>query len=66
MDYATPTKTEQVRELLGRAGLGQREAAKELEIDERQLRGYSDGEDVPKIVIFALERLVDMRRQVNA
>jgi hypothetical protein len=66
MDYATPTKADQVRELLSRAALGQREAARELEIDERTMRGYCAGDDVPKIVILALERLVDLRRRVTA
>lgn len=55
------TQADRVRELLGQAGLGQREAARELDINERAMRGYCAGNKVPRYVILALERLVQIR-----
>lgn len=63
--YAEPTQADQVRELLRRANLGQRAAAAELEINERVMRGYCAGEKVPRVVMLALERLVDMARHTG-
>lgn len=46
------------RKLLEAAGLSQRGAARELEIDERTMRRYCSGElPVPKPVALAVERL---------
>lgn len=63
-DYANPTDATKVRNLLSQIGLGQRGAARELDIHERTMRGYCAGDQVPRVVILALERLVDMHRQV--
>lgn len=50
---------EKVRALLERISLSQRGAARELEISERMMRYYCSGEqDVPKVVMLALEHLV--------
>lgn len=63
--YAQPTQADKVRELLRRANLGQRAAAAELEINERTMRGYCAGDRVPRVVMLALERLVDMARHTG-
>lgn len=63
--YAQPTQADEVRDLLRRANLGQREAARELEIGEGTMRGYCRGDAVPRVVVLALERLVDMARKVG-
>ena len=62
-DYATPSDATKVRDLLAKIGLGQRGAARELDINERTMRGYCAGEKVPRVVMLALERLVDLHRQ---
>jgi hypothetical protein len=62
-DYANPTDATRVRDLIARIGLGQRGAARELEINERTMRGYCAGDKVPRVVMLALERLVDLHRQ---
>ncbi len=50
-------------ELLADAGLSQRAAARELEINERTMRRYCAGDSpVPWIVLLAVERLRDTRR----
>lgn len=54
-----------VRYLLRRANLTQRAAAVALEIDPRTMRGYCAGEKVPRVVMLALERLVDLARQTG-
>jgi hypothetical protein len=64
-DYSAPSEADQVRELIARAGLSQRAAARELEIGEREMRGYCAGDKVPRVVILALERLVDLQRRVS-
>jgi hypothetical protein len=52
-----------VHELLKRAHMGQSEAARVLEISDRDMRRYASGEKpVPRVVILALERLVDLER----
>ena len=51
-----------VRELLRAAGLSPRAAARELEIDEPAMRGYCTGKAVPRYMMLAIERLVDLRR----
>jgi DNA-binding transcriptional regulator YiaG len=64
LDYSKPTEAARVRELLAKMGMGQREAARQLEISERTMRYYCGGEKVPRVVMLALERLVDLQRQV--
>jgi len=66
VDYSTPSEADQVRELIERAGLSQRAAARELDINERTMRGYCAGEKVPRVIMLALERLVEMQRRVGA
>jgi hypothetical protein len=52
-----------VRELLRKAGLSPRAAARALEIDELSMRGYcTGGHPVPRHVMLAIEHLVDLRR----
>lgn len=63
-NYSQPADANKVRELIDRAGLSQRAAARELDINERTMRGYCAGGKVPRVVILALERLVDLQRQV--
>jgi hypothetical protein len=62
-DYSEPSDANQVRHLLAQLGLGQRAAARELEISERDMRGYCSGDKVPRVVMLALERLVDLQRR---
>ena len=51
---------EYLRELLARAGLSQRGAARLLDIRERQMRRYLAGDaEVPYCVQYAIERLAD-------
>jgi hypothetical protein len=59
---SSPTDNARVRELLRAAGLSPRAAARELEIDERAMRGYCTGQAVPRYMMLAIERLVDLRR----
>ena len=52
-----------MRRMLDAAGLSQRAAAAELEINERTMRRYcSTDAPVPRVVILALERLRDTRK----
>jgi DNA-binding transcriptional regulator YiaG len=62
--YSEPTEADQVRALLTLAGLSQRAGARELEINERTMRAYCAGDKVPRAIILALERLVDLQRQI--
>lgn len=64
-DYSAPTDADKVRALLTQAGLSQRGAAAELEISERAMRYYCGGDKVPRVVMLALERLVDLQRRVG-
>jgi plasmid maintenance system antidote protein VapI len=65
--YANPRDAWRVRELLDQADLTEEAAARALEISEPTLRSYRDGKQpVPRNVILALERLVDMRGQDEA
>lgn len=65
VNYEQPSDADKVRELIGLAGLGQRAAAAELQINERTMRGYCAGDKVPRVVMLALERLVDLQRRVG-
>jgi plasmid maintenance system antidote protein VapI len=61
--YANPRIAWRLRELLAEADLTEQEAARKLGVSEATLCRYRDGqESVPRDVILALERLVDMRR----
>lgn len=64
-NYSDPTDANRIRELLAALGLGQRQAAKDLEISERDMRSYCSGGRVPRVVVLALERLVDLHRRVG-
>lgn len=60
------TTPAQLRELLTRCGLAQREAARVLEISERDFRRMCAGTlDVPNVVRLALERLAQETRPVS-
>lgn len=66
VDYMNPPLSQQVRDLLARAGLSQREGAHELGVPERKMRYWCSGaEDPPRMAILALERLVEMRRTIQ-
>lgn len=57
------TDADRITELLNAAGLSQRGAARELEINERTMRRYCAGDSpVPRVVFLALERLRDIQR----
>jgi hypothetical protein len=60
--HTRPADAERVRELLRRGGLSPRAAARELEIDERAMRGYCTGRLVPRYLMLAIERLAELRR----
>jgi hypothetical protein len=56
-------KARPLADLLGDAGLSQRGAAKALGINERTMRRYCSGDAaVPRVIVLALERLRDTRR----
>ena len=65
VSYAHPTDAQHLRNLIAMTGLSQRGAARELEIGEREMRAYCAGGRVPRVVILALERLVDLQRRVG-
>ena len=63
--YANRKPADIVRDLIARAGLSQRQAARELGVDERTMRYWCAGDhDPPRMAILALERLIDLRRMV--
>jgi hypothetical protein len=62
--YANPRIAWRLRELLAEGDLTEQEAARKLGVSEATLCSYRDGqESVPRDVILALERLVEMRRE---
>jgi hypothetical protein len=66
INYGAPTDAARLRDLLARAGLSQRGAAAELDINERTMRNYcAAAAKVPRVVFLALERLVEVRAQVE-
>lgn len=66
VDYSRPALAQQVRDLLARADLSQRQGARELGIDERTMRYWCAGDhEPPRMAILALERLVQMQREVR-
>lgn len=58
MTDAHKTPATRLRELIARAGLGQREFARTIEVGEGQVRGWCRGEPVPRIAMLAAEYLV--------
>jgi hypothetical protein len=65
LEYSIPADAARLRALLVRAGFGQHNAARELEIDEHSMTRYCAGnEPVPRVVMLAVERLVDKRREL--
>jgi plasmid maintenance system antidote protein VapI len=57
-----PRDSRGLRVLLGKADLTEEAAATVLEVDEADIRAYVAAEKpVPRYVILALERIVDMR-----
>jgi DNA-binding transcriptional regulator YiaG len=66
ISYAQPTPAERIRELLRRTGLDETAAARELEVDDRTLRYWCSGQvEPPKMALLALERLIELQRQVT-
>jgi hypothetical protein len=66
MDYSNPSNPVRVRQLLRAARLTQLGAAAELRVGEATLRRWCAGEeDPPRMAILALERLVDMEREIR-
>jgi DNA-binding transcriptional regulator YiaG len=65
LDYSKPTDATRIREMLKKLKMSQAEGAHALEIGERSMRYYCAGEKVPKVVMLAIERLVDLRRRVG-
>jgi transcriptional regulator with XRE-family HTH domain len=66
VDYAHPSYADQIRELLARAGLTQRQGARELGVDERTMRYWCAGEfDPPLMAMLALGQLAQARRMVQ-
>jgi DNA-binding transcriptional regulator YiaG len=65
LDYSKQTDADRVREMLNKLRMSQAEGARALEISERSMRYYCAGELVPKVVMLAMERLVDLQRRVG-
>ena len=64
--YSQQTPAQQLRNLLLRANLSQRAAARELGVDERTMRYWCAGEhDPPNMAILALDHLASMQSQVR-
>jgi transcriptional regulator with XRE-family HTH domain len=57
------TEADRIRDYLAALGMSQREAAKELKIDERMFRYYCAGkENVPPVIFLALRHLIQMQK----
>jgi DNA-binding transcriptional regulator YiaG len=64
--YSEPNDAQRIRDLLLRANLSQRAGARELGVDERTMRYWCAGQNTPpRMAFLALERLVDLNRQVS-
>ena len=60
------TDAQRLRYLLVKTGLSQRAAARELEINKGSMRCYCSGDQpVPRVVILALERLIEKQREAR-
>jgi hypothetical protein len=65
MNYGKRSDAEKVRDLLAKAGLSQRAAAREVDVSDRVMRYYCSGEEpVPRAVMLA--HIVCLQRQVEA
>lgn len=64
-NHPQPADTRIVRELLHRAGMDERAAARELQIDDATMHGYCTGSPVPRYIVLALMQLVDIGRTVR-
>ena len=59
--YSEPSPAQHLRDLLLRANLSQRVAARELGVDERTMRYWAAGQTIPpRMAFLALERLIDI------
>jgi hypothetical protein len=60
----TLSDAQRLRALLVRAGYGHHAAALELDIDQNAIDAYCAGDaPVPRVVMMAVERLVDRRKE---
>lgn len=53
------TDADRIRDMLKILGWSQREAARQLDIKEREFRKYCTTEECPRVVLLALERCCD-------
>ncbi len=61
-----PTAAEVIRALIERANLSQRQAARELDVEERIVRHWCNAtRDVPRFAILALERLATYDKEIR-
>ena len=60
MPEGEKTDAGRLRELIAQTGLSQRGTARELGLPDRAIRSYCSGEPVPRYVILAMERLVQI------
>lgn len=66
LSYSQPSDAQRLRQLLSQLSLSQRGAAAELGANPRDMRYWCSGErPVPRMVVLALERLVDLQRMVQ-
>jgi DNA-binding transcriptional regulator YiaG len=66
--FSDPSEPPRIRDLLQRAGLSQREAARKFGLHERTVRYWCEENGKirpPKMAIVALERLAELRRRVS-
>lgn len=65
--YSEPTPAQHLRDLLLRANLTQRAAARKLGVDERTMRYWAAGQTTPpRMAFLALERLIDIGSGVTS
>ena len=64
VSYLHPDDSTRVRWLLMRTGLTTPAAAAEIGVDEGTLEAYLAGAPVPRTVVLALERVVDLARMI--
>jgi len=61
-----PTAADVIRALIERANLSQRQAARELDVEERTVRHWCNGtRDVPRFAVLALERLATYDKEIR-
>lgn len=62
----SPTAAEIIRSLIEQANLSQRQAARELDVEERTVRHWCNGtRDAPRFAILALERLATYDKEIR-